>query len=128
MQNLKQQKFSFRKRLYSFKFAFQGLKILLKEEPNARIQCVAAIGVFIAGFVFKISATEWIAIVFAAGLVTALEALNSSVENLADFISPGKNHQIKKVKDLSAAGVLISAIAALIVGLIIFVPKIALLF
>jgi len=121
---LKNGKFSILKRLKSFSFAFNGLQILFKEEHNARIHFVAAIIVIIAGTIFHITAYEWLALVFVIGLVLALEAINSALENLADFVSPGKNDQIKKVKDLAAAGVLISATTALIVGLIIFLPKI----
>ena len=67
---------------------------------------------------------EWIGVIFSIGLVFSLEIINSSIENIADFISPEKHKMIKKIKDLSASGVLISAITALIIGLIIFIPKI----
>ncbi|MBZ0242900.1 MAG: diacylglycerol kinase family protein [Bacteroidales bacterium] len=121
---MKQRKFSIRKRLKSFSFAFNGLRLLLKEEHNSWIHLSAAICVVIAGFVFNISAFEWIAIVFAIGLVITLELINSSIENIADFVSPDKHDKIKKVKDLAAAAVLISAVTALVVGLIVFIPKI----
>ena len=121
---MKQQKFSIRKRLESFSFAFNGLRLLLKEEHNSWIHLLAAICVVFAGFVFNISAFEWITIVFAIGLVIALELINSAIENIADFVSPEKHDKIKKVKDLAAAAVLISAVTALVVGLIIFIQKI----
>ena len=76
----------------------------------------------------KISILEWVTIVIAIGLVIALEAINSSIEKLSDFVSPEMHNQIKTVKDLSAAGVLISAITAVIVGLLVFIPKIFALF
>ena len=121
---MKQQRFSMLKRLESFKYAFNGLRILIKEEHNARIHLFAAICVIIAGVLLKISVYEWIAVIFSIGLVFSTEIINSSIENIADFISPEKHETIKKIKDLSASAVLISAIAALIVGLIIFIPKI----
>lgn len=121
---MKPQKFSIRKRIKSFLFAFNGLKILMTEEHNARIHLVAAICAVIASIVFEISAFEWIAVMVAIGLVFALELMNSAIERIADFVAPEKNEKIKKIKDLSAAGVLISAITALIVGLIVFLPKI----
>ncbi|MFA7044156.1 MAG: diacylglycerol kinase family protein, partial [Bacteroidales bacterium] len=71
---------------------------------------------------------EWVAVVFAIGLVLSLEAINTSMENLADFVSPEKHVWIKKIKDLSAAGVLMGAISAVIIGLIVFLPKIIALF
>jgi diacylglycerol kinase len=121
---MKNQKFSITQRLRSFAYAFNGLKILLKEEHNARLHLIAATVAVIAGVVLNISAMEWIAIVFATAFVITTEIINSSIENMADFISPEKHEKIKKIKDLAAAGVLISAVAALIVGMIIFLPKI----
>ncbi|MDY0077002.1 MAG: diacylglycerol kinase family protein [Bacteroidales bacterium] len=121
---MKQQKFSIRKRLKSFSYAFNGLKLLLKEEHNSWIHLFAAFCVVIAGFIFDLSAFEWIAIVFAIGLVVTLELINSAIENIADFVSPEKQAKIKKVKDLAAAAVLVGAVTALVVGLIIFIPKI----
>src|SRR6187551_2462016 len=109
---MKNQKFSFSRRLKSFSYALNGLKILLKEEHNTRIHLVAAMVVVIVGFVLEISTTEWIALVFAIAFVITTEILNSSIENIADFISPEKHEKIKKIKDLAAAGVLIGAITA----------------
>jgi diacylglycerol kinase len=121
---MKQQRFLISKRLKSFKYAFNGLRILIKEEHNARIHLFATICVIIAGLFFNISMNEWIGVIFSIGLVFSLEIINSSIENIADFISPEKHEMIKRIKDLSASGVLISAITALIIGLIIFIPKI----
>ena len=117
-------KFSIRKRLKSFTFALNGMKILISEEHNARIHFVSAICVIMAGVIFKISAIEWIIILFAIGLVITLEIVNSSIENMADFISHEKHASIKKVKDLSAAAVLVCSLTALAIGLIIFLPKV----
>lgn len=111
-------------RLKSFGHALNGLKTLIAEEHNARIHLFAAVCTLIAGFVYEISVTEWIAVIFAIGLVFSLEIINSAVENFSDFISPERHDTIRKIKDLAAAGVLVSAITAFIVGLIIFLPKI----
>jgi diacylglycerol kinase len=118
------QPFSIIDRLKSFKYAFNGLKVLIRDEHNSRIHLVIAILVIILGFIFKISMYEWIAVCFAIGFVITTEIINSALENLADFVSPDTNNIIKKVKDLSAAGVLISALTAVVIGLIIFLPKI----
>jgi diacylglycerol kinase len=123
-----QQKFSIRKRLKSFVYAFNGLRILFREEHNSRIHLVAALCVLVAGFFLKITATEWIAVIFSIGLIFAMELVNSAIENMADFVSTEQHEQIKRIKDLSAAGVLVAAITALAVGLIIFLPKIMQLF
>ncbi|MCR4440440.1 MAG: diacylglycerol kinase family protein [bacterium] len=121
---MKQTPFSLRQRGRSFRFAFRGLALLLREEHNARIHLAAAVGVIVAGFLFRISAGEWLAVTFAIGLVFALELLNSAVERLADLVSPQRSEAIAKVKDLSAGGVLVGAMTALVIGLCVFVPKI----
>ncbi|HSV87753.1 MAG TPA: diacylglycerol kinase family protein [Bacteroidales bacterium] len=120
---MKQRPFSLRDRLGSFKPAINGFFILLKEEHNARIQLAVLIMVVAAGIHFEIYAWEWIAITLVSGLVLSFEAVNSAIENLMDFISPEKHPQIKKVKDITAAAVLIASAAALITGVIIFLPR-----
>lgn len=121
---MKLRKFSVRSQIRSFKFAFNGLKILFAEEHNSRIHFLIAACVVVAGIAFKIAISDWIALVFAIGFVIAVEIFNSVVENIADFIHPGKHDMIKKIKDLSAAGVLVSAVTALIIGLMVFLPYI----
>ena len=121
------QKFSLKNRLKSFSYAFNGLKIALKEEHNARIHVIAALCVVALSIFFNINIYEWIAVIFAIGLVFVMELINSAIENTADFISLEKDETIKKIKDLSSAAVLISATVALIIGLIIFVPKVLIL-
>ncbi len=121
MQN---QKFSIAKRLQSFTFAFNGLKILFKEEHNARIHLLAILVVVIAGAWLKLTASEWMAIIFAIGFVIAMEIINTAIEKIANFMTTEQNQQIKKIKDLAAAGVLVSAITSVIIALLIFIPKI----
>jgi diacylglycerol kinase len=116
--------FSIKKRLKSFVYAFNGIKILIRDEHNARIHLLATIFVIVLGFYLNISTPEWIAVLFAIGFVFAMEMTNSAIENLCDFASPEKHETIKKVKDLAAGAVLLSAVSALIIGLIIFIPKI----
>ena len=125
---MKQKKFSISKRLESFKYALNGLRILITEEHNARIHLVAAVCVIIAGLLFNISSYEWIGVTLSIGLVFSLEIINTSIENIADFVSPDKHEIIKKIKDLAASGVFISAVTALAVGLVIFLPKLLRLF
>lgn len=116
--------FSVKARLKSFTYAFQGWKVLIGEEHNARIHLGAAIMAIIAGAILKISSLEWIIIVLAIALVFAAEAFNSAIEYLCNFVSPQYHELIKKIKDLSALAVLFIAAGALISGLIIFLPKI----
>lgn len=117
-------KFSIRKRLASFKFAFSGLVSLLKHEHNSRLHLLAALLVISMGFVFGISRAEWMILVIIIAMVFITEILNSAIESLADFVSPEYSLIIKRVKDYCAAAVLIAAITSVVVGLLIFLPKI----
>ena len=120
----KNNKFSIKKRLKSFSYALDGLKVLFGEEHNARIHLVIAIITIIAGLTLKISLEEWLVVCILIGLIFAMEIINSVIENICDHISPEWNPIIKKVKDLMGAGVLITAIVSVICGIIIFVPKV----
>ncbi|MCB0430075.1 MAG: diacylglycerol kinase family protein [Flavobacteriales bacterium] len=121
---MKHGKFSLRKRLASFRYAFAGIKALIRDEHNARIHLVATLCAVAAGFYFRISSFEWIAVAVAIGLVFITEAINTAIEQLADVVSPGKNERIGRIKDLAAAAVLLSAITAVVIGLVVFGPKV----
>jgi len=123
-----QKKFSLAKRLFAFRHAFKGLKILLKEEHNARIHLFVTCNVLIGGVFFKISTGEWLAVIFCIGLVFSLELINSAIENITDLYSKETNETIKKIKDLAAGAVLTASIASATIGSIIFLPKIFALF
>jgi diacylglycerol kinase len=120
---MKREKFSISKRLKSFGYAFNGLKVLFKEEHNARIHLVAAFCVILLGWFLELSALEWVAISLAIGAVFAAELFNSALENLTDHLAPERHANIKKVKDLAAAAVLVCAITAVAVGCLVFLPK-----
>ena len=118
------QKFSIKKQAKSFRYAYEGLKVLVSEEHNSRIHFVVSLCVIAAAFYLEVSQLEWAVLILCIGFVFALEIANSAIENLADFIEPKKNHKIKKIKDLAAAAVLVSSVASAIVGLLILLPKI----
>lgn len=115
-------KFSIKKRLQSFKYAFGGIGSFLKSEHNAWIHIAGAILVISFGIWLKLSSEKWVAITFAIGLVLMAEAFNTAIEHLANSITKEKNKHIKQAKDIAAAAVLIAAITAAIIGLIIFLP------
>jgi diacylglycerol kinase (ATP) len=125
---MKNRDFTVGKRLGSFRFAFSGVRLLVMGEANAWVHCMAVVLVVVLGFVLGLSAGEWIAVVLACGGVLGAEALNTSIERLADWVSPEYNEVIGEVKDLSAGGVLFMAVAAALVGGIVFVPKLIVLF
>jgi diacylglycerol kinase len=120
-------KFSLKQRLKSFVYAYNGLKHFWKKEHNFQIHLLAALLSIGLGYYLKIAITEWVILVLLIGMVMAAEIFNSAIEHLSDLVMPEQNPQIGKVKDIAAAAVLILAIAALIIGLIIFLPKILLL-
>lgn len=117
-----------RKALRSFRYAGRGIVGLFQFENNARIHLAVAVAVVLAGWFLGLSTTEWALIVTQIGLIWAAEAFNTAIEKLADVVSPGYHPLIKSVKDLAAGGVLILAIGAVIVGLLVFVPKVITLF
>lgn len=121
---MKDNKFSISKRLKSFVFAFNGLRILFNEEHNARIHLFAALVVIMAGLIFKLNSYEWMAIIFSIGLVFTTEIINTAIENIADFLTTEKNDKIKTIKDLSAAAVLVSTLMAVGIGVLVFLSKI----
>ncbi|WP_295936411.1 diacylglycerol kinase family protein [uncultured Alistipes sp.] len=121
---MKNNGFTFRKRLESFKHAFRGIKRLFTHEANSRIHLFITTCVLIAGIWLRLDAWEWISVILAIGFVLSAEAFNSAVESLGDAISREPNDFVKHAKDLAAGAVLLSAITAAIVGIIIFLPKI----
>lgn len=112
------------KALKSFKYAFQGMFSLFRFENNAKIHVLAGSAALVAGFLLGLNTTEWCILVIQIALVMAAEAFNTAIEKLCDFVSPEKHPVIGSVKDIAAAGVLIMAIAAVVTGLLLFVPKI----
>src|SRR5829696_8692048 len=116
-------KFSWKERGASFRYAYDGLVALFRTEHNAWIHGGLTIAAVLLSIVLRISRTEWLLLILAMTFVWITEILNTAIEKSMDFISTEKHPQIKLVKDLAAAAVLLSAIAALLVGTIIFVPK-----
>ncbi len=120
---MKSKKFSLRKRIQSFGYAFNGLKIMFSEEHNFWIHLFFTCLVLVFVLLFRFSLVEYGLLAIAIGMVFAAELFNSALENLSDHLSPGQNDKIKKVKDLSAAAVLVSAITALVIGCVVLLPK-----
>ncbi|NOU60746.1 diacylglycerol kinase family protein [Marinifilum caeruleilacunae] len=114
--------FSIRGRLKSFVNALVGIRTVVKEEDNAKIHLGIGLVLYVLTAILKLKKLEIAAILFSIGFVVVAEIFNTVIENLCDFIHPGKHTHIKKIKNISAAAVLISAITAFIIGLIIFLP------
>lgn len=115
--------FSIRARARSFRFAWQGIVAFLQREHNAWLHFMATVCVITLASLTGLDKTELLALVFAIGFVWVAEMFNTCIERIMDFVSAEKHPDIKFIKDLSAAAVLIAAIAALVTGCIIFIPK-----
>ena len=113
-----------KKRIKSFGYAFQGIGNFIRKEPNAWIHCTAVVVVTSLGLYYGISATEWCIVILCFGLVLMAEAFNTAIERLVDLVSPDFHPLAGTIKDVAAGAVLLGAIAAAIVGGIIFIPYI----
>ena len=111
-------------RIKSVGYAFKGAMLLLKTEASIKIQFVIAIILTIAGFYFNISTYEWIIQILSIALVMSIEGVNTAIEEIADFIHPEHHPKIGLIKDISAGAVFLMAITAIIIGAIIYFPKI----
>ena len=108
----------------SFKYAIEGICTGIKEERNMKIHITIMILVIIFGIMLKISKIEWIICIILFGFVISLELVNTAIESTVDLITIEKHPQAKIAKDVAAGSVLIAAITSIIIGLIIFIPKI----
>lgn len=108
----------------SFKYAFEGVHRELKEEQNLKIHILIMILVIITGFILKLSPMEWIICIILFGFVIALELINTAIELTVDLAMPEIHPKAKAAKDIAAAAVLVSATCSVIIGVIIFLPKI----
>lgn len=105
-------------------YAFKGAYLLITTEASVKAQFFIGVLVTIAGIYFNITTTEWIIQTLIIGLIMSLEGLNTAVEEIADFIHPEHHKKIGLIKDIAAGAVFIFAIAAIIIGCIIYLPKI----
>ncbi|MEN9303317.1 MAG: hypothetical protein RL264_1746 [Bacteroidota bacterium] len=114
-----------KKMLRSFGFALEGIVYLLRTERNFQVHFFLFWVLLITAFFFKINSSEWLAILICSALVFSLEAVNTAIEILCNKVQPHHDPQIKTIKDISAAAVVISAILSVVVALVIFVPRIS---
>lgn len=108
----------------SFPYAFNGLKTALKEEPNFKVHLLLAVVAIALGLFLKLSPIEWLILSTTIAFVVIMELVNTSLESIVNLVSPEIKDAAKKAKDVGAAAVLISAVFSIIVGLLLFLPKI----
>ncbi len=110
--------------LHSFSFAFSGILHTIRHERNMKIHCTAAVLVIVFSFFFQLSAVEWLFILLAVGGVFSLELMNTAIERTVDLCTEDFHPLAKQAKDIAAGAVFVYAILSLIIGCIIFLPKI----
>lgn len=108
----------------SLGYAISGIIQCIQKERNIKIHLVFMFLVIICGFLFQLSITEWLVCILLFGLVISLELVNTAIEAVVDLCTQEYHPLAKIAKDTAAGAVLISAIASVVIGLIIFVPKI----
>ncbi len=109
--------------LKSFQFAFSGLKEAVTKGRNFRIQISLGLLAVFLGLIFKLSEFEWLDLVIIITLILILELINTSLEAVVDLVSPEIKEKAKIAKDVAAAAVLVTSIASIIIGAIVFIPK-----
>ncbi|SFW56361.1 diacylglycerol kinase (ATP) [Sinomicrobium oceani] len=113
-----------KRRLKSIGYAAKGAWLLIRTEDSLQVQFTIAAFVTAAGFYFRISAVEWILQLLTIAVIMGVEGINTAIEKMADFIHPDHHHKIGIIKDVAAGAVFIVAVAAIIIGCIIYIPKI----
>jgi diacylglycerol kinase (ATP) len=104
-------------------YAAKGFWILVTSENSIIAQVIIAIIMTVIGFLVHLSTTEWLFQTLAIGIILVAESLNTAIEKFADFVHPDYHKQIGHIKDISAGAAFFAAIFAIIIGLIIYIPK-----
>lgn len=107
----------------SFQYALQGFLAAVRSEANLRFHIAAAVIVIAAGLWLQIETVEWCIVILCIGAVFGIELINTSIEQLCNHVTEEEHPSIKKIKDISAAAVLLVSITGAIAGLLIFLPK-----
>ncbi|HYL22913.1 MAG TPA: diacylglycerol kinase family protein [Burkholderiales bacterium] len=110
------------KAVAAVRYALRGVRFMLAER-NCQVLAGATLAVLVAGLYFSLSALEWCAVIGASTLVWAAEGLNTALERLADLVSPGFHPLAGKAKDIAAGAVLLAVAGAVLIGVIIFGPR-----
>lgn len=109
----------------SVEFAITGIKTVFHDERNMRNHSFVGVLVIILGFIFQLNRFEWLWLLLCIFLMLIMEIINTSFENVVDMVTNKHFHPLgKKVKDMAAGAVLITSVFSVVVGLIIFLPKV----
>lgn len=110
--------------LNGFRYAFTGLAVAWMKGRHFKIEVLCALIVLIFGLLLQLSAVEFMVLILTISSVLATETFNTALEELCDKFEPSHDPHIAKIKDLSAAAVLVTSLGALGVGIIMFAPHI----
>lgn len=111
-----------RQHTISLKHALDGVIYTFRTQPNFQVHSIFAILAIAAGIYFQVSAAESAVILFIIGLVLITEMINTSIESVVDLATDQFHEKAKIAKDVSAGMVLVTALIAVLVGILIFVP------
>ena len=111
----------------AFRHAFNGLWYFFLHERNGKVQCIAAVSAIGCGWLLAITAAQWICVLLCIGAVLSLEMMNSALEKLCDIVQEDYHPAIKIVKDVAAGAVLWASVMSIVIGCVIYLPKIILL-
>lgn len=114
-----------KRRMFSFKYAFEGISSAFREEPNLKLHFLAGFFVILLSFFLNISTTHWILVILIIGLVVSVELTNTAIEAVVDSFTDKQHPGAKLAKDISAGAVLVVSIVASISGALIFLPYLA---
>ena len=107
----------------SFGYAIEGLATIIRTQPNFWVHAAAAVAALALGVVLRLTAGELALLVLTIALVLVTEAINTTVETVCDLVEPLPNPLVKRAKDISAAAVLLAAVAAVLIALVLFGPR-----
>lgn len=110
--------------LNALKNALNGIKYTFKTQRNLKIQIILALLAICAGLFFRLSTIEWIILSLTIFLVLIVELINTAIETTVDMFTMEYNERAKIAKDASAGAVTLMAIASIVVGMFLFIPKI----
>jgi diacylglycerol kinase (ATP) len=116
-----------KKLIRSFGYAFKGVAYAAATQLNFRVHLALTLLAVFLGYTLGISITEWQWIILCIAIVLMAELFNTAIEMLTDLVSPEYNERAGRVKDMGAGAVVVTAIFALVTGIIIFLPKLLLL-
>ena len=110
--------------MQSFLNALKGLSAAIRNERHMRVHLILSLLTICLGFYYELILWEWVAILICIGMVVSLEIINTAIEEVCDFIHRDHHPKIGLIKDLSAGAVLMISFISLLVGLLIFLPKV----